>query len=138
MRDSVPSGSYSSVCNVLRQWNIPLIPTYRVYRLYDMYMYTSTRIYSTASPSTKRSPLLNIVAPQKWIPITHSAPSNPLMQRPPTVKRSGRSDTPPPATGQLPPKTDFTTACEDCMVCKWCVVGVGVGVGVCGCVWVGV
>ena len=37
MRDSVPSGSYSSVCNVLRQWNIPLIPTYRVYRLYDIY-----------------------------------------------------------------------------------------------------
>ena len=36
MRDSVPSASYSSVCNVLRQWNIPLIPTYRVYRLYDM------------------------------------------------------------------------------------------------------
>ena len=35
MRDSVPSGSYSSVCNVLRQWHIPLIPTYRVYRLYD-------------------------------------------------------------------------------------------------------
>ena len=27
MRDSVPSASYSSVCNVLRQWNIPLIPT---------------------------------------------------------------------------------------------------------------
>ena len=38
MRDSVPSGSYSSVCNVLRQWNIPLIPTYRVYRLYDIYI----------------------------------------------------------------------------------------------------
>ena len=37
MRDSVPSASYSSVCNVLRQWNIPLIPTYRVYRLYDMF-----------------------------------------------------------------------------------------------------
>ena len=35
MRDSVPSTRYSSVCNVLRQWNIPLIPTYRVYRLYD-------------------------------------------------------------------------------------------------------
>ena len=35
MRDSVPSASYSSVCNVLRQWNILLIPTYRVYRLYD-------------------------------------------------------------------------------------------------------
>ena len=36
MRDNVPSASYSSVCNVLRQWNIPLIPTYRVYRLYDI------------------------------------------------------------------------------------------------------
>ena len=35
MCDSVPSASYSSVCNVLRQWNISLIPTYRVYRLYD-------------------------------------------------------------------------------------------------------
>ena len=37
MRDSVPSARYSSVCNVLRQWNILLIPTYRVYRLYDIY-----------------------------------------------------------------------------------------------------
>ena len=36
MRDSVPSASYSSVCNVLRQWNISLIPTYRVYRLHDI------------------------------------------------------------------------------------------------------
>ena len=36
MRDSVPSVSYSSVCNVLRQWSISLIPTYRVYRLYDI------------------------------------------------------------------------------------------------------
>ena len=35
MCDSVPSTRYSSVCNVLRQWNISLIPTYRVYRLYD-------------------------------------------------------------------------------------------------------
>ena len=35
MRDSVPSTRYSSVCNVLRQWNISLIPTYRVGRLYD-------------------------------------------------------------------------------------------------------
>ena len=31
MRDSVPSARYSSVCNVLRQWRIWLIPTYRVY-----------------------------------------------------------------------------------------------------------
>ena len=36
MRDSVPSASYSSVCNVLRQWSISLIPTYRVYQLYDL------------------------------------------------------------------------------------------------------
>ena len=35
MRDSVPSARYSSVCNVLRQWSISLIPTYRIYRLYD-------------------------------------------------------------------------------------------------------
>ena len=35
MRDSVPSTRYSSVCNVLNQWRIWLIPTYRVYQLYD-------------------------------------------------------------------------------------------------------
>ena len=35
MRDSVPNARYSSVCNVLRQWSISLIPTYRVGRLYD-------------------------------------------------------------------------------------------------------
>ena len=35
MHDRVPSASYSSVCNVLHLWNISLIPTYRVYRLYD-------------------------------------------------------------------------------------------------------
>ena len=35
MYDSVPSARYSSVCNVLRLWRISLIPTYRVYRLYD-------------------------------------------------------------------------------------------------------
>ena len=34
-RDSVPSARYSSVCNVLRLRRIWLIPTYRVYRLYD-------------------------------------------------------------------------------------------------------
>ena len=37
MRDSVPSPRYSPVCNVLRQWKTSLIPTHRVYRLYDMY-----------------------------------------------------------------------------------------------------
>ena len=35
MHDSVPSPSYSPVCNVLRQWKTSLIPTYRVSRLYD-------------------------------------------------------------------------------------------------------
>ena len=44
--DSVPSASYSSVCNVLRQWNIPLIPTYRVYRLYDITMYIIIYTYT--------------------------------------------------------------------------------------------
>ena len=37
MRDSVPSPRYSSVSNVLRQWKTLLIPTYRVYRLYDKF-----------------------------------------------------------------------------------------------------
>ena len=36
MRDSVPSARYSSVCNVLRLWRISLVPTYRVYLLYDI------------------------------------------------------------------------------------------------------
>ena len=31
MRDSVPSARHSSICNVLHQWRIWLIPTYRVY-----------------------------------------------------------------------------------------------------------
>ena len=39
MRDSVPSPRYSHVCNVLRQWKTSLIPTYRVYRLYDIRIY---------------------------------------------------------------------------------------------------
>ena len=39
MRDSVPSARYSSVYNVLCLWRISLIPTYRVYRLYDIYIY---------------------------------------------------------------------------------------------------
>ena len=43
MLDSVSSARYSSVCNVLRQWSISFIPTYRVgyhrvYRLYDNYI----------------------------------------------------------------------------------------------------
>ena len=54
MRDSVPSTRYSSVCNVLRQWNIPLIPTYRVYRLYDskacIYIYTTACLYMLSLP----------------------------------------------------------------------------------------
>ena len=37
-RDSVPSTRYSSVCNVLRQRRIWLIPTYRVYRLSNIWI----------------------------------------------------------------------------------------------------
>ena len=33
MHDSVPSARYSSVCNVLRQWRIWLIPTYSLLTL---------------------------------------------------------------------------------------------------------
>ena len=35
MRDSVPIPRYSPICNVLCQWKTLLIPTYRVYQLYD-------------------------------------------------------------------------------------------------------
>ena len=35
MSDSAPSVRYSSICNVLHLWRICLIPTYRVYQLYD-------------------------------------------------------------------------------------------------------
>ena len=41
MRESVPTARYSPVCNVLRQWKTSLILTYRVYRLYDSYSYSS-------------------------------------------------------------------------------------------------
>ena len=41
MCDSLTSAIYSPVCNVLRQWKTSLIPTYRVYRLYDSYSYYS-------------------------------------------------------------------------------------------------
>ena len=39
--DSVPSPRYSPVCNVLRRWKTLFIPTYRVYRLYDVYLTVS-------------------------------------------------------------------------------------------------
>ena len=35
MLESVPNTRYSSVYNVLRQWSTWVIPTYKVYRLYD-------------------------------------------------------------------------------------------------------
>ena len=43
MRESVPIARYSPVCNVLRQWKTSLILTYRVYRLYDIYIYIYSR-----------------------------------------------------------------------------------------------
>ena len=36
MRACIPNPRYSPVCNVLRQWKTSLIPTYRVYQLYDI------------------------------------------------------------------------------------------------------
>ena len=47
MCDSVPSARYSSVCNVLRQWRTLLIPTYRVYRLYDIWVNLKTNFECT-------------------------------------------------------------------------------------------
>ena len=61
MRDSVPSASYSSVCNVLRQWNISLIPTYRVYRLYDR-VYRLYDIDSMIIGASLSEPLLDELA----------------------------------------------------------------------------
>ena len=55
MRDSVPRARYSSVCNVLRQWNISLIPTYRVYRLYDTEIqFTALTLHFLAASYEKR------------------------------------------------------------------------------------
>ena len=45
MRDSVPSPRYFPVCNVLRQWKTSLIPTYRVYRLYDTDLKADMMVY---------------------------------------------------------------------------------------------
>ena len=63
MRDSVPSASYSSVCNVLRQWSILLIPTYRVYRLYDntttTYLSPLFLLLSLPPPSPPPLPLVD-------------------------------------------------------------------------------
>ena len=51
MRDSLPSTRYSPVCNVLRLWRICLIPTYRVYLLYDITASLKTGSYYTIIPS---------------------------------------------------------------------------------------
>ena len=40
-RESVPIARYLPICNVLRQSKTSLILTYRVYRLYDSYSYSS-------------------------------------------------------------------------------------------------
>ena len=59
IRDSVPSPRYSPVCNVLHQWKTSLIPTYRVYRLYDnkstkveTYVFTSSLASTLSSNIT--------------------------------------------------------------------------------------
>ena len=60
MRDSVPSARYSPVCNVLRLWRISLIPTYRVYRLYDIFIGLSATNISQLTESS-----LSLLAPNK-------------------------------------------------------------------------
>ena len=57
MRDSVPSARYSPVCNVLRLWRISLIPTYRVYRLYDKYVLLSHLLMRSCSMVSPLEPL---------------------------------------------------------------------------------
>ena len=59
MRDSVPSPRYSPVCNVLRQWKTSLIPTYRVYRLYDISTYNIV-YYIYYKPILKVNVTINI------------------------------------------------------------------------------
>ena len=49
LRDSVPSPRYSPVCNVLRQWKTSLIPTYRVYRLYEKHLINEQRSRDAAA-----------------------------------------------------------------------------------------
>ena len=57
MRESVPTARYSPVCNVLRQWKTSLILTYRVYRLYDIYvcMDIESETYNTVFPRIDRA-----------------------------------------------------------------------------------
>ena len=66
MRDSVPGARYSSVCNVLRLWNISLIPTYRVYRLYDTdsmitYIYFIIESVDSISRDERDAPLTQYI-----------------------------------------------------------------------------
>ena len=58
MRESVPTARYSPVCNVLRQWKTSLILTYRVYRLYDIYI-IMTKIFRRCTISVGLAPLAN-------------------------------------------------------------------------------
>ena len=76
MRDSVPSEGYSIICNLLRQWSISLIPTYRVYQLYDSsttpllgtshvgasgLVYTYSTWHALTPPSSSRSIALGLL-----------------------------------------------------------------------------
>ena len=65
MRDSVLSARYSSVCNVLRQWSISLIPTYRVYRLYDIVLQWTLTNPNSLVPAATKTVLIS-----EFVPIT--------------------------------------------------------------------
>ena len=59
MRDSVPIPRYSPVCNVLRQSKTSLIPTYRVYRLYDITKTLRSEVTAHSSTSSCAYPHIN-------------------------------------------------------------------------------
>ena len=65
MRESVPIARYSPVCNVLRQWKTLLILTYRVYRLYDNYIYKTEKTFKNEHRSkdaaAKKRPNTSVV-----------------------------------------------------------------------------
>ena len=83
MRDSVPNARYSSVCNVLRQWSISLIPTYRVGMIHVTVCKNHSiiqKLYSMCNASPKQAPssislshtislfiIINIIIPHKTI-----------------------------------------------------------------------
>ena len=80
MCDSVPSARYSSVSNVLHLWDISLIPTYRVYRLYDIYLYIWRILHSStvsvgltqARPNYTKRIIIIVLQLLLWLPALYT------------------------------------------------------------------